>query len=192
MMQRQDLPCTCLAHHEHTRQCSDCCYCFDAEFNQSVSAARHRHQAWHSIMITLTCCLYSIAVQHAATMLIWLQQHQKHVQHQGHSTSNCAETMQMQIVMLALLLSCCRNYALRSWEETVPAFKYNPAMPYSQIFVPTADTVRFGALLTLALQVHRPVLLTGMSFLIKCNRREHRQESLHAQHPMCQSIGAFS
>lgn len=34
-------------------------------------------------------------------------------------------------------------------------------MPYSRIFVPTADTVRFGALLTLALQVHRPVLLTG-------------------------------
>ena len=35
-------------------------------------------------------------------------------------------------------------------------------MPYSRIFVPTADTVRFGVLLTLALQVHRPVLLTGM------------------------------
>lgn len=55
----------------------------------------------------------------------------------------------------------CRNFALRSWEETVPTFKYNPAVPYSHIFVPTADTVRFGALLTLALQVQRPVLLTG-------------------------------
>ena len=43
----------------------------------------------------------------------------------------------------------------------VPAFKYIPAVPYSEIFVPTADTVRFGALLTLALQVRRPLLLTG-------------------------------
>ena len=47
-------------------------------------------------------------------------------------------------------------------------FKYNPAMPYSQIFVPTADTVRFGALLALALQVHRPVLLTGHHYWISC------------------------
>ena len=39
-------------------------------------------------------------------------------------------------------------------------------MPYSQVFVPTADTVRFGALLSLALQVRRPVLLTGdLTFL---------------------------
>ena len=59
----------------------------------------------------------------------------------------------------------CRNFALRSWEETVPTFKYNPAMPYSHIFVPTADTVRFGALLTLALQAQRPVLLTGRGSL---------------------------
>ncbi len=49
-------------------------------------------------------------------------------------------------------------------------------MPYSQIFVPTADTVRFGALLTLALQVHRPVLLTGMSPLDAFNPTEHCQE----------------
>ncbi len=91
--------------------------------------------------------------------------------------------MQLQIVGLALLTSFCRNYALRSWEETVPAFKYNPATPYSQIFVPTADTVRFGALLTLALQVHRPVLLTGMSPLNRSNNREHCQESIYIQHP---------
>lgn len=38
-------------------------------------------------------------------------------------------------------------------------------MPYSNIFVPTADTVRFGALLTLALQAQRPVLLTGIHSL---------------------------
>ncbi len=81
--------------------------------------------------------------------------------------------------MLALLTSCCRNYALRSWEETVLAFKYNPATPYSQIFVPTADTVRFGALLTLALQVHRPVLLTGLS---PVDKREHCQEPTDIQH----------
>ena len=82
---------------------------------------------------------------------------------------------QLQLVVLALLTSCCRNYALRTWEETVPAFKYNPATPYSQVFVPTADTVRFGALLTLALQVHRPMLLTGESSPF--NTTEHCQES---------------
>ena len=91
--------------------------------------------------------------------------------------------MQLQTVVLALLVSCSRNYALRSWEETVPAFKYKPAMPYSQIFVPTADTVRFGALLTLALQVHRPVLLTGMSPLNRLNNRNHCQASIYIQHP---------
>ncbi len=104
------------------------------------------------------------------------KQHQKHVQHKGHIKANYARTVQLQIAVPVLLMSCCRNYALRSWEETVPAFKYNPAMPYSQIFVPTADTVRFGALLNLALQVHRPVLLTGKSSL-DLTTTEHCQES---------------
>ncbi|KAL3130872.1 hypothetical protein ABBQ38_000201 [Trebouxia sp. C0009 RCD-2024] len=66
-----------------------------------------------------------------------------------------------------------RNFALRSWEETIPAFKYNPAVPYSQIFVPTADTVRFGVLLSLALQVQRPVLLTGNSGVGKSAVMQH-------------------
>ena len=56
---------------------------------------------------------------------------------------------------------CIRNYALKSWEETVPAFKYSPAVPFSENFAPTIDTGRFGALLSLALQVRRPILLTG-------------------------------
>lgn len=68
-------------------------------------------------------------------------------------------------VMTYLRAWLCRNFALRSWEETVPTFKYNPAVPYSNIFVPTADTVRFAALLTLALQAQRPVLLTGIAAL---------------------------
>lgn len=55
----------------------------------------------------------------------------------------------------------CRNYALRPWEEVTPAFKYNPATPYSHIFVPTADTTCYKALLSYAIEVRHPVLLTG-------------------------------
>lgn len=53
----------------------------------------------------------------------------------------------------------------------MPVFKYSPAVPYCHIFVPTADTVRFGALLTLALQVQRPVLLTGIHTWSNIRRR---------------------
>jgi hypothetical protein len=123
----------------------------------------------------LSCCIMH---HHSCNHVDLIRkQHQKHVQQKDHITSNYARTGQLQIIVPVLPMSCCRNYALRSWEETVPAFKYNPAMPYSQIFVPTADTVRFGALLTLALQVHRPVLLTGMPPLGTFHTTQHCQES---------------
>eukprot|EP00891_Asterochloris_glomerata_P001497 jgi/Astpho2/1497/e_gw1.00026.129.1_t len=57
--------------------------------------------------------------------------------------------------------SPCRNFALRSWEEVVPPFKYDPQQPYFQIQVPTVDTTRFSWLLQAALEVQQPVLLTG-------------------------------
>ncbi|KAK9815239.1 hypothetical protein WJX72_000483 [[Myrmecia] bisecta] len=56
-----------------------------------------------------------------------------------------------------------RNFALRSWEQSVPSFKYDAALPYFQLVVPTVDTVRYSFLLAAALDVHKPMLLAGPS-----------------------------
>ena len=62
---------------------------------------------------------------------------------------------------VSLHLPPCRNFALRSWEEVVPPFKFDPQQPFFQIQVPTVDTTRFSWLLQATLEVQQPVLLTG-------------------------------
>eukprot|EP00198_Chlamydomonas_reinhardtii_P006936 XP_001696272.1 dynein heavy chain 3 [Chlamydomonas reinhardtii] len=56
-----------------------------------------------------------------------------------------------------------KNFALTPWEAAVPAYAFRPEVRYFDILVPTADTTRYGALLSCLLAVNRPVLLTGPS-----------------------------
>lgn len=47
------------------------------------------------------------------------------------------------------------------WMETVPAFKCNPDLPFSEIIVPTADTVRYTFLIDILLACNKHVLCVG-------------------------------
>ena len=47
------------------------------------------------------------------------------------------------------------------WMSTIPEFKCNPDMPFSQITVPTADTVRYTYLLDVLLAAGKHVLCVG-------------------------------
>ena len=49
------------------------------------------------------------------------------------------------------------------WEDIMPAFKYSSDIPYFQMIVPTADTVKFAYLVELLSLAEYPVLLTGQS-----------------------------
>ena len=48
-----------------------------------------------------------------------------------------------------------------NWEVAVPKFAYDNRLSFSEILVPTIDTVRFSALLRMCLEVEKPVLFTG-------------------------------
>ncbi|XP_060043693.1 dynein axonemal heavy chain 6 [Erinaceus europaeus] len=52
---------------------------------------------------------------------------------------------------------------LDPWERIIPTFKYNRDVPFFEMLVPTADTVRFGYLMEKLLAVHRSVLFTGIT-----------------------------
>ena len=50
---------------------------------------------------------------------------------------------------------------MENWEKIIPAFKYNPEIPFFDILVPTIDTVRYGFLMETLLDVNYSVLFTG-------------------------------
>uniref|UniRef100_A0A8C3ADL9 Dynein axonemal heavy chain 6 n=1 Tax=Cyclopterus lumpus TaxID=8103 RepID=A0A8C3ADL9_CYCLU len=50
---------------------------------------------------------------------------------------------------------------LESWDNIIPAFKYNREQPFFEMLVPTTDTVRYGYLMEKLLSVRRSVLFTG-------------------------------
>lgn len=49
----------------------------------------------------------------------------------------------------------------RPWTELITEFKYNSEVPYFNILVPTADTVKFKSILSKLLKNSRNVLLSG-------------------------------
>ena len=51
----------------------------------------------------------------------------------------------------------------RNWEDVVPAFTYNKALPYFELVVPTVDTTRYSFLLEILLEVEKSVLFTGLT-----------------------------
>lgn len=56
-----------------------------------------------------------------------------------------------------------REEELRRWDEVVPAFAYSTRVPFSQLVVPTIDTVRFSYLAEKLLAIQRPCFLTGVT-----------------------------
>jgi len=56
-----------------------------------------------------------------------------------------------------------KNYSFSHWDDLVPNFVYQPALPYFQILVPTTDTTRYAFLLKTCLEVEHSVLFTGAS-----------------------------
>lgn len=51
----------------------------------------------------------------------------------------------------------------RGWSEVVPSFSFDRSLPFSQLIVPTVDTVRFSRLLAICLDAGRPVLFNGVT-----------------------------
>jgi len=50
------------------------------------------------------------------------------------------------------------------WNDKVPAFEYDPTLPYFQLMVPTVDTYRFAYLLEMLYQhSSKPIFFTGVS-----------------------------
>ncbi len=47
------------------------------------------------------------------------------------------------------------------WTRMVPDFVYNPVTPFSQIMVPTVDTVRYSFMLKTLLKIEKPILFNG-------------------------------
>lgn len=47
------------------------------------------------------------------------------------------------------------------WEKSVSLFKYSMNIPFTEMVVPSADTVKFGYLLDKLVMVDRPVLFIG-------------------------------
>ncbi|KAG8454285.1 hypothetical protein GDO86_000797 [Hymenochirus boettgeri] len=52
---------------------------------------------------------------------------------------------------------------LDPWERIVPSFKYSSTVPFFEMLVPTADTVRYGYLMEKLLAVRHSVLFTGIT-----------------------------
>lgn len=53
------------------------------------------------------------------------------------------------------------KHKLSTWAKVMPKFIYNPDIPFFELLVPTLDTVRFGNVMELLLNVNYPVLFTG-------------------------------
>lgn len=47
------------------------------------------------------------------------------------------------------------------WSKIVPAFEYDPKLPFFSLLVPTIDTVRFTTLLDMLVSINKPVFFTG-------------------------------
>ncbi|KAL0488326.1 dynein heavy chain [Acrasis kona] len=47
------------------------------------------------------------------------------------------------------------------WSRMVPEFVYNPSIPFSQIMVPTVDTVRSSYMLRTLIKIEKPILFNG-------------------------------
>ena len=50
---------------------------------------------------------------------------------------------------------------LELWDKSVPLFKFNRNVPFTEMVVPSVDTVKFGYLLEKLVMVDRPVLFVG-------------------------------
>lgn len=51
----------------------------------------------------------------------------------------------------------------KNWSNKVPQFVYDKDVPYFQLLVPTADTVKFAYCLELLLQIEKPSFFTGQT-----------------------------
>ncbi|GAX73618.1 hypothetical protein CEUSTIGMA_g1069.t1 [Chlamydomonas eustigma] len=87
-------------------------------------------------------------------------------------------------------LDIARGFALTSWAEIVPKYRYDPAQPYFQILVHTVDSIRMSALLETCLSVRRPVLFNGLSGVGKSALIRDTLERLAAQRGQAGDSGA--
>ena len=51
----------------------------------------------------------------------------------------------------------------REWNEIVPTFKYDEALPYFSLMVPTIDTCRFSYIMKALISVDKPCFITGVT-----------------------------
>eukprot|EP01064_Diplonema_japonicum_P034413 TRINITY_DN7114_c0_g1_i1.p1 TRINITY_DN7114_c0_g1~~TRINITY_DN7114_c0_g1_i1.p1 ORF type:complete len:4107 (+),score=1152.60 TRINITY_DN7114_c0_g1_i1:350-12322(+) len=56
-----------------------------------------------------------------------------------------------------------KNKKFVGWDQSVEDFKYDPAVPYFDILVPTIDTVRYSYILKTLLACDKPVLFSGLT-----------------------------
>ncbi|KAB1256908.1 Dynein heavy chain 6; axonemal [Camelus dromedarius] len=68
---------------------------------------------------------------------------------------------------------------LDPWERIIPTFKYSRDIPFFEMLVPTADTVRFGYLMEKLLAVRHSVLFTGITGVGKVGLLRQTRRSVH-------------
>lgn len=67
---------------------------------------------------------------------------------------------------------------LDPWEQIIPTFKYSRDIPFFEMLVPTADTVRFGYLMEKLLAVRHSVLFTGITGVGKVGNLHQTRSSV--------------
>lgn len=53
------------------------------------------------------------------------------------------------------------NHRLEPWTRIIPTFVFDKELPFFEMLVPTMDTVRFGYVMELLVNVQYPTLFTG-------------------------------
>ena len=54
-----------------------------------------------------------------------------------------------------------KEMKFQHWNKILPAFEYDPKLPFFSLLVPTVDTVRFSTLLEMLVSINKPVFFTG-------------------------------
>eukprot|EP00967_Tisochrysis_lutea_P158235 scaffold322846_cov19-Tisochrysis_lutea.AAC.1 len=81
-----------------------------------------------------------------------------------------------------------KNYSFSHWDDLVPNFVYQPALPYFQILVPTTDTTRYAFLLKTCLESRYDLIMCCACKYTVCTVSRGTDAARIKHHPSCPAI----